>query len=72
MKHLLLPMISAALTFFLGSCQDKTPIFTIPEGHVGMFGYGSLMSKNLIETHKILLKDPVMEKVEELKAGFKY
>jgi hypothetical protein len=50
MKHLLLPMISAALTFLLGSCQEKMPTFTIPEGHVGMFGYGSLMSKNLIET----------------------
>lgn len=42
-------MITAA-TLRVGSCQEKTPVFKIPEGHVGMFGYGSLMSKNLIET----------------------
>ena len=42
--------ISAALAFLLGSCQEKIPTFKIPEGHVGMFGYGSLMSKKLIET----------------------
>jgi hypothetical protein len=50
MKQMLFPMLSAVLVFLLGSCQDKNPIFEIPEGHVGMFGYGSLMSKNLIET----------------------
>jgi hypothetical protein len=43
-------MIPAVVLFLLGSCQEKIPTFTIPEGHVGMFGYGSLMSKNLIET----------------------
>lgn len=43
-------MVSAVILLILGSCQEKTPVFKIPEGHVGMFGYGSLMSKNLIET----------------------
>lgn len=32
------------------SCQKPKKSFVIPEGHVGMFGYGSLMSKKLIET----------------------
>ncbi|MFD2202694.1 gamma-glutamylcyclotransferase family protein [Shivajiella indica] len=41
-------MISAAF-LLLGSCKEKMETFTIPDGHVGMFGYGSLMSKNLIE-----------------------
>ncbi|MCL6257705.1 gamma-glutamylcyclotransferase [Aquiflexum sp. TKW24L] len=50
MKHIFNLMLYAILSFLLGSCQEKTPIFKIPEGHVGMFGYGSLMSKNLIET----------------------
>jgi hypothetical protein len=48
-------MISAAI-LFLGSCQEKIETFTIPEGHVGMFGYGSLMSKNFIET-SLVAKD---------------
>jgi hypothetical protein len=34
----------------LGSCQENKKIFKIPEGYVGMFGYGSLMSKKFIET----------------------
>lgn len=42
-------MILAAI-LFLESCQEKIPTFQIPEGHVGMFGYGSLMSKKFIET----------------------
>lgn len=50
MKLLSALIISAALSFLLGSCQEKMPTFTIPEGYVGMFGYGSLMSKKLIET----------------------
>ncbi|WP_157966007.1 gamma-glutamylcyclotransferase family protein [Cognataquiflexum aquatile] len=43
-------MIPAVILLLLGSCQEKLETFTIPEGHVAMFGYGSLMSKNLIET----------------------
>ncbi len=42
----------ALLTFLVmlfGSCHEKKKIFTIPEGYVGMFGYGSLMSKKFIE-----------------------
>ena len=42
----------ALLTFpiiLMGSCQKKKPVLRIPEGHVAMFGYGSLMSKNFIE-----------------------
>lgn len=50
MKHIFTLMISATLVLLLGSCQEKEPIFKIPEGHVGMFGYGSLMSKTMIET----------------------
>ena len=34
----------------LSSCKKSTETFLIPEGHVGMFGYGSLMSKKQIET----------------------
>ncbi len=43
-------MLSSALLLLMRSCQEKVKIFKIPEGHVGMFGYGSLMSKTLIET----------------------
>lgn len=49
MKPVLKTMISSAI-LFLGSCQEKMETFSIPEGHVGMFGYGSLMSKSFIET----------------------
>lgn len=38
------------LLFLLSSCRDSKERFEIPEGYVGMFGYGSLMSKNFIET----------------------
>lgn len=41
---------SLILFLLLGSCQEKKETFEIPEGYVGMFGYGSLMSKNFIET----------------------
>lgn len=50
MKLLFTLMIPAVAILLLGSCQEKLETFTIPEGHVAMFGYGSLMSKNLIET----------------------
>jgi hypothetical protein len=50
MKLLFTLMIPAVILLLLGSCQEKFETFTIPEGHVAMFGYGSLMSKKLIET----------------------
>lgn len=50
MKLLFTLMIPAVILLLLGSCKEKLETFTIPEGHVAMFGYGSLMSKNLIET----------------------
>lgn len=50
MKQITRLMLSSALLLLMGSCQEKVKTFKIPEGHVGMFGYGSLMSKNLIET----------------------
>jgi hypothetical protein len=50
MKYFLTLMILTSISFLLGSCKEKVETFTIPEGHVGMFGYGSLMSKNFIET----------------------
>lgn len=50
MKLISTLILSAAISFLFGSCQEKIETFKIPEGHVGMFGYGSLMSKNLIET----------------------
>lgn len=34
----------------LSGCLEENKKFIIPEGHVGMFGYGSLMSKKFIET----------------------
>jgi hypothetical protein len=49
MKQITWLMLSSALLLLMGSCQEKVKIFKIPEGHVGMFGYGSLMSKTLIE-----------------------
>lgn len=42
--------ISITLALLIGSCREKQEVFRIPEGYVGMFGYGSLMSKNFIET----------------------
>lgn len=42
-------LLASAILFFQGSCREKAT-FEIPEGYVGMFGYGSLMSKNFIET----------------------
>jgi hypothetical protein len=48
--------LSIFLLLILGSCQEKKKLFKIPEGYVGMFGYGSLMSKKFIETG-LLQKD---------------
>lgn len=42
--------LSAVLLLFFGSCQENKKTFIIPDGHIGMFGYGSLMSKNFIES----------------------
>ena len=42
--------IAIVLLLLLSGCQEKKKIFSIPDGHVGMFGYGSLMSKNFIES----------------------
>ena len=50
MKQITWLMLSSSLLLLMGSCQEKVKKFKIPEGHVGMFGYGSLMSKTLIET----------------------
>lgn len=50
MKQITWFMLSSSLLLLMGSCQEKVKIFKIPEGQVGMFGFGSLMSKNLIET----------------------
>jgi hypothetical protein len=41
--------VSIILIILLGSCHRKKKIFKIPHGHVAMFGYGSLMSKNFIQ-----------------------
>jgi len=40
---------SIILILLLVSCREKKQIFKIPEGHIAMFGYGSLMSKNFIQ-----------------------
>ncbi len=40
----------AILLLLSESCQEKKKTFIIPEGHVGMFGYGSLMSKKFIDS----------------------
>ncbi len=50
MKHI--PYLADLIIFLLliGSCQENKKIFSISEGHVGMFGYGSLMSRNFIES----------------------
>lgn len=50
MNHFLFLLFSAAFLTTLGGCKEPKKEFIIPEGHVGMFGYGSLMSKKLIET----------------------
>lgn len=50
MKALIYLIFSFLMLLIMGSCQEPKKTFTIPEGHVGMFGYGSLMSKKLIET----------------------
>lgn len=50
MKILTYLTISIVVMILLGSCREDKKVFTIPEGHVGMFGYGSLMSKNFIES----------------------
>ncbi len=38
------------ILFLFQNCREQRETFEIPEGYVGMFGYGSLMSKNFIET----------------------
>jgi len=43
-------MLPAFLLLLFGSCTEKVKTFKIPEGHVGMFGYGSLMSRKFIES----------------------
>lgn len=42
--------IASLILLLMGSCREQQEPFQIPEGYVGMFGYGSLMSKNFIET----------------------
>lgn len=46
-RRLTLSTIGLLLLF---GCQNSKETFRIPDGHVGMFGYGSLTSKNFIET----------------------
>lgn len=43
-------VLLALFSLHFVSCHQKMETFKIPEGHVGMFGYGSLMSKSFIET----------------------
>lgn len=43
-------MLSAIILLLFGSCKNQTTPFKIPKGHVGMFGYGSLMSEEFIES----------------------
>lgn len=50
MKHNVYPILTAVLLLLLGGCGENKEPFDIPEGYVGMFGYGSLMSKSFIET----------------------
>jgi len=50
MKHILTLILYIVFFLPFGSCKEKLTTFKIPDGHVGMFGYGSLMSKKLIET----------------------
>tara|TARA_R110001592_G_C12982218_1_gene734300 strand:- start:205 stop:936 length:732 start_codon:yes stop_codon:yes gene_type:complete len=46
-QHLILSTLGLLLLF---GCQNSKETFTIPDGHVGMFGFGSLTSKKFIET----------------------
>lgn len=48
MKQITWLMLSSSLILLMGSCQEKVKIFKIPEGQVGMFGFGSLMSKKTL------------------------
>jgi hypothetical protein len=50
MKNYIFSTFSILMLLMMGSCQEPKKSFIIPEGHVGMFGYGSLMSKKLIDT----------------------
>ena len=50
MKNITLLIISIVISVLLSSCGGKKKVFHIPDGHVGMFGYGSLMSKNFIDS----------------------
>lgn len=43
-------LVLAMGVMLLMSCKEMEPLFRIPEGHVGMFGYGSLMSKKFIQS----------------------
>lgn len=43
-------VLLALFSLHFVNCHQKMETFKIPEGHVGMFGYGSLMSKSFIET----------------------
>ena len=49
MKRFQALTLLALLLFSVSACKQQQT-FQIPEGYVGMFGYGSLMSKNFIET----------------------
>ena len=42
--------LTTLVVLLLSGCQKSKLTFRIPEGHVGMFGYGSLTSRNFIET----------------------
>jgi hypothetical protein len=44
----LIPFIAVLLV--ITSCQQEKKTFQIPEGYVGMFGFGSLTSRKFIET----------------------
>jgi hypothetical protein len=50
MKPIASLALSIILLLLIGSCQERKRSFSIPEGHVGMFGYGSLMSRNFIDS----------------------
>lgn len=50
MKKIDCIMLSNVMLLLSGSCKENTTTFNIPESRVGMFGYGSLMSKEFIES----------------------
>lgn len=50
MKRLPYLLTSLMILFVFENCTGPRETFEIPDGYVGMFGYGSLMSKNFIET----------------------